>query len=35
MIISVIVQVENLEFFKISNDEMDFTVGIVSRNLVT
>ena len=29
------IQVENLEFFYISDDETNFTVEIVSRNLVT
>ena len=34
-VIATIVQVENLECLYISNDETDFTIGIVSRNLVT
>ena len=29
-----VISFENLEFFQISNDETDFTVGIVSSNLV-
>ena len=28
-----VISIENLKFFYISDDEMDFTVGIVSRNL--
>ena len=35
MIIFVIVHIENLEFVYISDYETDFTVGIVSRCLVT
>ena len=34
-VIVAIVQVESLLFFYISGDETDFTLGIVSRNLVT
>ena len=34
-IISVIVQVENMEFFYILDDKANFTVGIVSQNIVT
>ena len=34
-IIYVIVHVENLNILYISDDETDFTVGIVSQNLVT
>ena len=30
-----VISIENLEFFLISDDDMDFTVGIVSRNIVT
>ena len=30
-----VISVKNPKFFYISNDEMDFTVGIVSRNLTT
>ena len=30
-----VISVKNPEFFYILDDEMDFTVGIVSRNLAT
>ena len=30
-----VISVENPEFFYISDDKTDFTVGIVSRNLAT
>ena len=30
-----VVSVKNPEFFSISDDKTDFTVGIVSRNLAT
>ena len=30
-----VISIKNSKFFQISNDETNFTVGIVSRNLVT
>ena len=31
----IVISIRNLEFFYIPDDEKDFTVGIVSRNLAT